>query len=89
MFRFPIWAAQRTAQIYNHCLDTHPIKTKALTSGVIFAGGDVIAQKIESNQDGAASSDSQLCSSTDLNWKRVGIFFVFGTVVAGPAFHYW
>jgi hypothetical protein len=68
---------------YNDILIKYPLLTKSVTSGIMYAGGDVLAQYAE------AYSKGEKWASVRLDKKRVGIFFVFGTVFSGPVYHYW
>lgn len=68
---------------YNDVLIKYPLLTKSVTSGVMYAGGDVLAQYAE------AYSKGESWTSVRLDKKRVGIFFLFGTVFSGPVYHYW
>ncbi len=36
-----------------------------------------------------AAADDKETKPFVLSWRRIGIFLVFGTVISGPAFHYW
>jgi hypothetical protein len=48
---------------YNSLLDRHPLITKSVTSGVMYAAGDVIAQRIEHEQASKAGAASAAASS--------------------------
>lgn len=65
---------------YNGALNRRPITTKSITSGVMYGLGDVFAQVGESYKYG---------TPLELNWKRIGVMTLFGTVVSGPMYHYW
>lgn len=68
---------------YSRKLDTHPMTTKCLTSGLISASGDILCQYLtQPSPDG--SSDQQ-------NWDlaRTGRFAALGAVWVGPVLHYW
>jgi protein Mpv17 len=63
---------------YNDVLRTHPILTKAATSGTVYAIGDVIAQSTE-GRDIAASLDR----------GRVTRSLLAGLLAHGPLSHFW
>eukprot|EP01111_Echinosteliopsis_oligospora_P003520 TRINITY_DN1553_c0_g1_i1.p1 TRINITY_DN1553_c0_g1~~TRINITY_DN1553_c0_g1_i1.p1 ORF type:complete len:296 (-),score=55.94 TRINITY_DN1553_c0_g1_i1:15-902(-) len=66
---------------YNHALQTAPIVTKSLTSGAMYGLGDVICQ-VGTRPEGDFKDFK-------VDWKRVGVMILFGTVVSGPMYHYW
>ena len=57
-------------------LETHPLKTKAFTSGVIACSGDVLSQNI-------------FFVDADYDWRRTFNFFIMGSCYAGPLLHFW
>ena len=57
-------------RIYHQILHSHPILTQAVTTGALFAAGDIIAQNIVERKD-------------THDWKRTGRLTFFGTVIAG------
>lgn len=71
---------------YNAQLERRPVLVKSLTSGLTYAAGDAIAQKAEHMQ---ATRNGLPVKPFKLNWKRLGIFFVYGSAIAGPMYHYW
>ncbi len=73
---------------YNALLEDSPISTKCLTSGVLYAGGDLLAQYADTYNTNLGKEKSDHINTT-VNYKRLGVFFLFGTVVGGPAYHYW
>ena len=78
----------RIGTAYNNLLERHPIKTKALTSGVMYSAGDIIAQAgahYNENKEKAIEQRSKF----KLDYKRALVFFVYGTVIAGPLYHIW
>eukprot|EP00596_Hydrurales_sp_CCMP1899_P000946 CAMPEP_0119037504 /NCGR_PEP_ID=MMETSP1177-20130426/5895_1 /TAXON_ID=2985 /ORGANISM="Ochromonas sp, Strain CCMP1899" /LENGTH=312 /DNA_ID=CAMNT_0006998867 /DNA_START=501 /DNA_END=1439 /DNA_ORIENTATION=- len=90
MLRLAQSVATRPFLLYSNALDTHPIKTKCLTSGIMYSGGDIIAQWGENyNNNLARRTEGKEDNELEVNWKRAGIFFVFGTFLGGPAYHYW
>ena len=62
---------------YNHLLEKHPLPTKCLTSGVMYSGGDLIAQICENYQ---SKDRSELF---EISWRRAFVFFTFGNLIAG------
>ncbi|EWM30595.1 peroxisomal membrane protein 2 [Nannochloropsis gaditana] len=66
---------KRLLRAYHHCLVTRPVLTKALTSAVISALGDILAS---SGKGGRGRSG-----------RRTLGFFLFGGLVTGPLCHYW
>lgn len=68
---FPrLWAA------YNRSLTKHPIHTKAATSCVAFALGDVLAQHLTNDHQG-------------FDFARTLRMASFGAIIAGPVGHHW
>eukprot|EP01136_Pigoraptor_vietnamica_P001971 Opistho-1_new@29285 len=67
---------RRCLDAYNGALASRPIITKAVTSGVLFAVGDVIAQKISAGPD------------TPFDVGRLVRATTFGTVLLGPLSHF-
>jgi hypothetical protein len=84
---------------YNQFLGKHPLVTKSVTSGLMYAGGDIIAQALERyNADMEELKDQNVdhlsafykaCKNVSVDWSRSSVFFVFGCVISGPAYHYW
>lgn len=73
---------------YNELLERFPLPVKSITSGIMYAGGDILAQYTETyTVNRNKPSDDQ--QTTTLDKKRVAIFFIYGTFIAGPAYHYW
>eukprot|EP01135_Chromosphaera_perkinsii_P000328 Nk52_evm1s68 gene=Nk52_evmTU1s68 len=86
---------------YTRLLNTHPVRTKALTSGLILSGGDVFAQMVIENKklfpppspdaqrgecDAKGGDHAQLQYVDGWRTMRNGIA---GLVVVGPSLHYW
>jgi len=62
---------------YSTKLDTHPLLTKSISSGLIAGGGDFLCQ---------------ICferSQHKYDWARTGRFTVLGTAVVAPFVHAW
>jgi hypothetical protein len=68
---------------YNDLLERRPLLTKSITTGVMYGGGDVLAQYVEHMQEEDKDNKDWF------NGKRTFVFAMFGTIVGGPAFHYW
>eukprot|EP01137_Pigoraptor_chileana_P030047 Opistho-2@16118 len=66
---------RRLFNAYNAALEKRPIPTKAVTSGVLFALGDVIAQKL-------STEDSEF------DFKRLARASAYGFAILGPLSHY-
>jgi hypothetical protein len=66
--------------LYMNLLDTYPLVTKSISSGIISAVGDVLAQCIE-----AKTAHIPLT----LNWIRLTSFWLVGTIYVGPFLHFW
>mmetsp|Transcript_2822 Transcript_2822/g.4696 ORF Transcript_2822/g.4696 Transcript_2822/m.4696 type:complete len:327 (-) Transcript_2822:96-1076(-) len=71
---------------YNDLLERKPLLTKSITTGVMYGAGDVLAQYVENMQLDEKDADK---NKDWFNYKRLAVFTTFGTVVGGPAFHYW
>jgi len=67
-------------KFYSGYLDTYPLVVKSITSGFMYGIGDIMAQGIESKQQN---------KDFKLDIKRLIIFTTFGTIIAGPMYHYW
>ena len=59
-------------------LDTHPLLTKGISSGIINCAGDVICQYL-SNTD----------EEFQLDWLRAGRFLIMGSFFVAPITHAW
>ncbi len=67
-----LWAA------YNRSLQSRPLHTKAATSCVAFALGDMLAQRLTSTQN-----------HQKLDCARTLRMAAFGALIAGPVGHHW
>jgi hypothetical protein len=74
---------------YNDVLIRYPLLTKSVTSGFMYAGGDVIAQYTETYVKNRGKTNPDELETTKIDKKRVLRFFLFGTIISGPAMHYW
>lgn len=59
---------------YLALLDRHPLATKTITSGVISAISDIIAQAV--------------AGASKVDWRRVFALFLVGFLLTAPLFHY-
>lgn len=73
---------------YNDLLERSPVSTKSVTSGVMYAGGDAIAQYVEHYKANENKTKEEQTTFT-FDKKRLAVFFIYGTCVAGPVYHYW
>ena len=65
-------------KLYSTQLEANPIKTKSVTSGVIFALSDYLAQRIERTD-----------KDKKIDWNRIIGGTLVGLLYFGPAAHYW
>ncbi|XP_002734981.1 peroxisomal membrane protein 2-like [Saccoglossus kowalevskii] len=73
---------QKLITEYLRLLQSRPVLTKAVTSAIISALGDIIAQKIVSSR-----GPSHL-PYTGIHWRSVAAISTFGFVVSGPVIHH-
>lgn len=72
---------------YSTKLDTHPMITKCITSGLISAAGDAICQSLtlpdQSNEKDAENTKNM--------WdvQRTSRFAILGALWVGPVLHFW
>ena len=69
---------------YSHKLDTHPILTKSISSGIVAGCGDVLGQYIV-----VAKNDSKDTKEAAWDSLRTGRFIVLGVVLVAPICHVW
>jgi hypothetical protein len=69
-------------RLYKYYLLKHPIKTKAITNGIIYSIADITCQKIENKYNKQKEDKSY-------NTTRTFIFWLFGTFMSGPFNHFW
>ena len=73
---------------YNTQLNRHPLFVKSVTSGFMYGAGDACAQVAENyTQNKARPPEGK--QPLRLNWRRIGVFFVFGTIVGGCVARVW
>lgn len=68
-------------------LDRHPIITQGLTSGFLFAIGDLTAQRYEVYLD--ASKGIDVSDRPYMEWGRLFACTAFGLFIMGPLGHLW
>lgn len=73
-------ALQEAWRWYNRSLRAKPLATKAVTSGIIAAVGQILASALRGPPP-AGTGPSRM--------RSVSAFFVFGLVINGPFFHWW
>ncbi|CAM9775740.1 unnamed protein product [Ectocarpus sp. 4 AP-2014] len=73
---------------YLRALDTKPIITKVITSGVICGIGDIMAQAL-AFKTAATESFSLGSFLAALEFKRLAIYGVLGALWIAPVVHYW
>jgi len=88
---------------YNKTLETYPLMTKCITSGIIAGSGDFCCQYItypenmnkptENNSKSLSSDERHHINNTNdkfqLDSKRTFNFAVLGTALVGPILHVW
>jgi len=83
---------------YARKLETHPITTKSITSGIIAGAGDFICQCLvdkpakEHQHELDEQAGKPVPDETPLWWwnaARTGNFLLLGGAMVGPALHYW
>lgn len=61
---------------YMKLLDCYPLTTKIVTSGIIGALSDILAQRISGT------------SYAEISWRRVAALTIVGAILTAPLFHY-
>ncbi|XP_024516284.1 protein SYM1 isoform X5 [Selaginella moellendorffii] len=90
---------------YQGQLAAKPVRTQIVTSGILWAVGDMVAQSVSASVEkrqhksvisppplphGLPSVEPGPGKDKDgLNWKRVGISSMFGVGFVGPVGHFW
>lgn len=64
---------------YTKKLDTHPLLTKGITSGIIAGTGDGICQFLSVSEN----------DDWKMDWLRTGRFFIMGCFWVAPCTHVW
>ncbi|RLN24327.1 hypothetical protein C2845_PM07G39740 [Panicum miliaceum] len=81
---------------YQQCLASHPVRTQVVSSGILWASGDIGAQAVTHysarRPDRRANNtpeDKDKDKEFKVDWRRVGITSSFGFAFVGPVGHYW
>jgi hypothetical protein len=84
---------------YSNKLDTHPLLTKAISSGVIAGSGDFLCQLFvdprnadavkDDDDNGVVSKESSTSLLADWDMARTGRFAILGAFFVAPGIHYW
>ena len=79
---------------YSRRLDTHPLSTKAITSGLIAGAGDFGCQVLVDKPEQALQNDDTIsdAESSSLDWwdrHRTGRFTLLGACLVAPVVHFW
>ncbi|KNC84259.1 hypothetical protein SARC_03530 [Sphaeroforma arctica JP610] len=74
-------------QTYMRWLETYPLKTKALSSGVIAGLGDILCQVGFENKSMFSAGDGN--KGSEFGWRRFFVFSALGGLYLGPALHMW
>ncbi|KAL7468758.1 hypothetical protein ACHAXS_008988 [Conticribra weissflogii] len=83
---------QNPLQWYALKLDTHPLLTKGITSGIIAGSGDILCQHLSNNpksSDPTDENDSPTNTHQTFNWKRTLRFTALGSFLIAPTVHIW
>ncbi|OWM86628.1 protein Mpv17 [Punica granatum] len=73
---------------YQNCLRDHPVKTQVVSSGLIWAVGDVAAQTVTHTTAKRHKLEDEN-KELKINWRRVATTSLFGFGFVGPVGHYW
>ncbi|KAG8045770.1 hypothetical protein GUJ93_ZPchr0008g12755 [Zizania palustris] len=81
---------------YQQCLASHPVRTQVVSSGILWALGDIGAQAVTHHSAPRAHHRHHHAKDSEdkdkefkIDWKRVGITSSFGFAFVGPVGHYW
>mmetsp|Transcript_14019 Transcript_14019/g.21877 ORF Transcript_14019/g.21877 Transcript_14019/m.21877 type:complete len:261 (-) Transcript_14019:61-843(-) len=72
-------------QWYAEKLETHPLLTKCLTSGLIGGSGDILCQFLVYSNN----NDQENEVNFQLDWYRTGRFGFLGCFFVAPVVHFW
>lgn len=81
----------RIVSWYANKLETHPLLTKCVSSGLIAASGDFLCQVVVDRRKKKVTTDGTKPQSVFWWWDsvRTGRFLLLGTILVAPAIHYW
>ncbi|PIA64996.1 hypothetical protein AQUCO_00100456v1 [Aquilegia coerulea] len=74
---------------YQNCLHVHPYKTQIISSGILWAAGDMIAQTVSHNTKKDLVQYQGADEEFKINWRRVASTSLFGFGFIGPVGHVW
>lgn len=74
---------------YSEKLDTHPITTKSISSGLVSGFGDLICQSLTQSVNSSDGSRRSFLTWETWDAARTGRFATIGTIWIGPVLHYW
>jgi protein Mpv17 len=81
----PLTLLHQCSQFYAGALQSHPIRTKSITAGCIFALSDLLAQRLDKGR----ASRSSTSKPSPLQWSRIAASAAVGLLYFGPAAHFW
>lgn len=76
-------------QWYGHVLDTHPISTKCISSGLISGSGDILCQSIIAKKKKEGQQQQSLSTDHEFDWIRTFRFTILGSFLVAPTVHCW
>jgi len=78
---------------YQQCLASHPVRTQVVSSGILWASGDIGAQAVTHYSARRRANNKPVDKDKDkefkVDWRRVAITSSFGFAFVGPVGHYW
>ena len=75
-------------QWYTQKLDSHPIATKVITSGLISGSGDLLCQYLSTKKDNEIIEDEKQHNNS-YDWRRTINFTILGGALVAPTVHVW
>ena len=82
----PPFILRNPLQWYTNKLDTHPLTTKCITSGLIAGSGDVLCQYLNRKRSDDVKRDTYQKS---FDWTRTIRFTILGSFLVAPTVHTW